>query len=221
METLSGQLGGVHPLGVQRHTALHRVFIEIPLPGHIEVTVPAGQREALLGGVLRAGHLLAQLHLLVRDGGAAVALEPHSAFVRHHHGHVTASGGVAVHAALDGHLHFRVADHRGTGGADDLQLECADHGGGVPVLAAAHGHEVHVERPQAAPQGDVRRLDGGRRHGAVLHQLKKLRVVAQLVLHGVHGVALVRVGTLQGQRHRNDIAGGGLLRVAAVDGQLK
>ena len=102
-----------------------------------------------------------------------------------------------------------------------FQLEGTDQTLGVPFLAAGQGHKVHVKFPVIVPQADVRRGNAVAQQGAALHQFEEIAVVANFVLHTVHGVGVAAVRPFQVEIHLNDVAGLYLFLIAAVHGQLK
>ena len=176
---------------------------------------------ALPGGIVRPLHGLAVPDGLTGNRRAAVRLEGDRAVGGNDDGHVLTGGLIFPGSVFGGDQIVLIRDLGHAGRGDHLQLEGANQALGFPRFAAGQGHEVHVKFPVIVPQADIRGGNSVAQQGAALHQLEEIAVVADFVLHTVHGVGVRAVGSVQVKVHLNDIPGLNLLLVTAVHGQLE
>lgn len=210
----------ISPLGIEGHVARNCVILKIPFFGQVDVFVPAYQMLTRTDGVFGAGQGFTVDGNDIVNFRATVGFKLDHTFGRQDHRQGIGIALVAATAIFQGNEEILIGDGGNTGGPGDLQLEGSHPGLGLPLLAAGEGQEVHVELPVVVHKGDICALDAFTQQGAVRYQLKKFAVVAEFVLHGVHGVWFLGIGAVQVQCHGDDIASVDLHSVFAVHRSL-
>lgn len=206
----------VSPLGIEGHVACHSVILKIPLLGQMNIPVPAFQMLTFPDGIFRPVQLFAVDGDDIVNFRAAVGLKFNNAVRGQNHRQDIGIAFIASTTVLQGHQKIFIGNGADTGSADDLQLESTHPGLGLPLFAAGEGQEVHIELPETAQHGDIRRLDTLAQQGTVLHQPEKCAVIADFVLHSVHSVGGFFIGAVEVKGYSKDIASGSLHGVLAV-----